>query len=219
MISQIVFDWNGTLLADSHVRHRLHCITLNKLGHAGLSFNEYQEKFFIPITDYYSSLGISAEKVKKHGRQATEEFHTSYEALAAKCRTRGGARDTIKKIHQQGIKTIILSNHTIEGINIQLKRLNMQDLFDTILANDNIHTSTVRGKKDMLSDYIKLHKLMPSELVIVGDTVEETHIGHDLGLHSVAITGGTHSKRRLVSANPSIVISNLYDLIRVLEKL
>lgn len=74
MISQIVFDWNGTLLADSHVRHRLHCITLNKLGHAGLSFNEYQEKFFIPITDYYSSLGISAEKVKNMAVRQLKSF-------------------------------------------------------------------------------------------------------------------------------------------------
>lgn len=220
MITHVVFDWNGTLLADAGLRYRLNNEkAIKRFGHPGLTRAEHQAMHSIPIHGFYERIGISKEMLAKHGDAAVTDFHEAYEILAAKCRTRRGTRDVIKSIHEKAGTAIILSNHTVVGINAQLERLKLSDLFDMVMANDNIHTATKKGKKDMLADYIKEKRLNPKNMVIVGDTEEETHIARALGMHSVAITGGTHSRKRLAAVKPDAIVTSLYGLIDVLEEL
>lgn len=220
MITHVVFDWNGTLLADADLRYRLNNEkAIKRFGHPGLTRAEHQALHSIPIHDFYNRIGVSKEMVEKHGQAAVADFHEAYEILAARCRTRRGTRDIIESIHKKGGTAIILSNHTVEGINAQLERLKLSHYFDIVMANDSIHTATKKGKKDMLADYIKRLSLDPKHMVIVGDTEEETHIARDLGIHSVAITGGTHSRKRLAAVHPDAIVTSLYGLIDILEEL
>lgn len=220
MITHVVFDWNGTLLADAHLRYQLNNdIVLKRLGHPGITRAEHQAIHRIPIHDFYRDIGISDDIITKHGKDGVADFHTAYEERAIKTRTRRGTREVIQSIHKHGGTAIILSNHTTHGILSQLERLRLGHAFDVVLANDDIHTSSKKGKKDMLADYIKKNNLDPKHAVIVGDTEEETHIARDLGMYSVAITGGTHSRKRLAAVKPDRIITSLYGLIEVLEEL
>src|SRR5690606_14622973 len=99
MITHVVFDWNGTLLADAHLRYRLNREVLNTFGHPGLSFAEYQAIHRIPVNPFYEELGISKEIIEQRGREANERFHDSYEKLVKQCRTRRGTREVLSALH------------------------------------------------------------------------------------------------------------------------
>jgi len=75
------------------------------------------------------------------------------------------------------------------------------------------------GKTARLETYLASSHVQPHEAFIIGDTGEEITIGKQLGLKTVAITGGMYSTKRLKAAKPDVLISSLHDLMDSLEDL
>ena len=219
MIKLVVFDWNGTLLADLAAVVEATNVVLSRYDVAPISVRQYQETHEIPLKHMHKKFGIDEKRYENNMLESNRAFHDFYEPRVAKARTRSGTRQTMEKLHSLGMERIILSNHTIEGVYLQLERLKLAHHFETILANDDIVTSHYTGKEHRLKDYLELHKISPAQTVIVGDTTEEIRIGHHLGLKTVAITGGYNTPQRLKAAGPDAIINKLYDLITVVKEL
>ncbi|MBU6389618.1 HAD hydrolase-like protein [Patescibacteria group bacterium] len=56
-----------------------------------------------------------------------------------------------------------------------------------------------------------------TEVLIVGDSMEEIEIAHSTGSVSVAITNGYYSTRRLKAVNPDYLIDNLIQLEDIID--
>lgn len=218
MIKLVVFDWNGTLFADTRiVLHAGNEAEVKPLGLEPLTLQEYQETYEMPLYRFYENLGVSREKFNEKADEMAAMFHPIYEPLAARARTRTGVRQTLKHFKAQGISSIILSNHTIGGIRPQLARLKLEHYFDAVLANDDVTTMHNTSKQHRLENYLATLATKPSDTLIIGDTVEEVLIGKELGLRTVSITGGNNSRRRLVAAGPDAVIHKVSELIELTE--
>jgi len=219
MIQLAVFDWNGTLLSDVEAMMRGVENELAVFNLPPISLSQYRETYDIPLTNFYAHYGITSADIKAKSAQMSTAFHSIYEPLAAHARTRAGTRHMLDYLHSKNIKRAILSNHTIEGIYMQLERLKLTHHFETVLANDNIAGAHLKGKLNNLKYYLKDSKFEPDEVIIVGDTIEEIEIGKHLSIKTVALTGGYNSTDRLKRANPDFIINRLDDLIEILEKL
>ena len=215
----MVFDWNGTLFADSKLRYRLNQDNVEALGRPKISFTEYQSIFRIPLADYYRDIGISEEQVALHAEKFSIEFHTKYDEATLHTRSRRGTRQLLEYCRQNEIECVILSNHHVPGIVKDLERLKLDSYFSTILANDSIHGALHTGKKQRIIDHLRDHKIQPDETVIIGDTDEEVVIGGALDLKTIAITGGTHSKKRLQAEHPDLLVDSLREIIPKMEGL
>ncbi len=218
MIKLVVFDWNGTLLADTRLVLRAGNATeLKFLGLEPISLATYQDTYEMPLYRFYENLGVSRETYDAHALEMAGLFHPFYEPLAARARTRSGTRQTLHHLQAKGITNVILSNHTVEGIEAQLVRLKLAAYFDAVLANGTVSTTRHTNKQDRLETYLAQHDIAPHETIIIGDTTEEAAIGKNLGLRTVCITGGNHSKRRLVAAEPHALIHKVSELIELTE--
>lgn len=218
MIKLVVFDWNGTLLADTRLVLRAGNATeLKYLGLEPISLAKYQESYEMPLYRFYENLGVSREIYDAHAAEMAGLFHPYYEPLAARARTRNGTRQTLQHLQGKGITSVILSNHTVDGITAQLERLRLTDYFEAVLANESVHLTRHINKQDRLEAYLTQHDIAPHETIIVGDTTEEAAIGKNLGLRTICITGGNHSRRRLVAAGPDAVIHKVSELIELTE--
>lgn len=216
-IKLVVFDWNGTLIADVQAMVDGVNAGFKALGYASISKKKYKEAFRMPIKESYISMGISRKDIETRHEEVANAFHDYYEERALKIRTRRGARQVLEYLKERKIKAAILSNHTKSGIASQLVRLKISKYFDAVLANDNRYASTFEGKQLRLLKYLSEGHYKPSECVIVGDTVEEIEIGKDLAITTVAITGGiTLSRLRL--SEPDHIIHNLRQLFDILKK-
>ena len=78
---------------------------------------------------------------------------------------------------------------------------------------------TGRSKKDKLKAFIKAHNFLPTETLIIGDTIEEIEIGKELGIITIAITQGNTSTPRLKTAKPDYLISDLKQVIDIIKKI
>lgn len=220
MIKLVVFDWNGTLFDDTKiVLEAVNASEVKVLGIPPLTLERYRDTYDAPLHRFYENLGISREIFDAKSAEIAAKFHPIYEPLAAHARTRPGTKKTLQKLQKQGISCVILSNHTVEGIYLQLSRLKLVDLFDAVLANGGTEEMHHTSKQHRLEVYLKENAITPAETIIVGDTVEEIRIGHNLGLRTISITGGNNSERRLRDAQPTAIIHTVTELIDQMEVL
>jgi phosphoglycolate phosphatase-like HAD superfamily hydrolase len=209
-IKLVVFDWNGTLLNDTKaVLQAANEIEMPAYGIAPLTLRRLREVHEVPLAKAYERLGVPEETYREKSQLIARAFYARYAELTTGARTRKYARTLIRQLQDQDIAIILLSNHHLEDIHRQLHRLRLETYFTDILANDVIGTAHHTGKQHRLEAYLQDKRYPPSQVVIIGDTPEETHIAHALGIQSVALSGGICSRSRLTAARPDHIISSL----------
>lgn len=221
MIKLVAFDWNGTLIADSALASAGDNYALKPYIKRPVTLEDLQQHFTVPVIDYLAALGVKKNVYSNHYKDINDSFNEYYEARVDRCRTRAGVKAALRYCRDQKIETIIYSNHITNYINKQLKRLGIEKYFSAVLArgdNDHSHMHT-RGKQKKLYDYVKKHKLKPRQVISVGDTEEEIQVGKNAGYHTVAITGGFNTAKRLKKQDPDFLIHNMIELKKIIWKL
>lgn len=220
MIKAVVFDFNGTLLADTNACWETDNRVLKTFGGSQVSLKTYRDTIVIPAIDFYSIHGCNKVELTKNSESLGSVFHEFYEKRAANLRSRKNARTALRWLQESKIESVILSNHTISGINFQLERLGLKEYVAAILANSALDSSMKgRNKQEKLEEYAKSSGLEKRGIIIVGDTCEEIEIGRSMGLTTVAITGGYYSAARLKKGGPDFMIGNLGELIKIVGKI
>ncbi len=215
-----IFDWNGTLIADT----RLAWIASNKClefyGVKPITFKRQLETFDFPIIHYYKRNGCSVDKVLETKTEANEIFQNSYDALAANARTRKGARYLLEYLKENNITCIVLSNYITDKIDHHLERLKIKHYFAHVSGNncDGTTILSTTNKLERLSDFMVKRGYKPDNAFIIGDSKEEPDIGRHLGITSIGITGGCINKRRLIAASPDHLIHKLSDTTTILKE-
>lgn len=216
----MAFDWNGTIFADTHAIFESDNQVFKLLNLKPISFQTFQKHFDVPVKNFYMALGVSEKELDEKLSQIANIFHQNYERKAAKLRSRKGAKEVLQWLLQNNIESIIFSNHIVEPIKKQLKRLNLEKYFTEVIANSHLESALKsRGKGERLRIYIKKKKILPKEVVIIGDNLEEIDIGKKLGVKTVAITEGNCSTLRLKNAKPDYLIDNLKEVIKIIDKI
>lgn len=219
MIKLVVFDWNGVLIADAGICAKSVSHVLESLGRKPISIGTFRKVFSLPASNIYRAQGFTEEEITKYANIIQERFHADYEPRAAKVRTRMGARALLEFLSKRNIESIILSGHSNEGVQSQLRRLGLEKFFSHVFANDIYGAMRGRNKLEKLEKFLSQKSFNRDEVLIIGDSTEETEAGKHLGIHTVAITGGYVSARRLKEHKPDYVIHNLNQLIGIIEKL
>ena len=219
MIKLVVFDWNGVLIADAQAN----ADTVNKiLAHYGrrpINLKVFREIFQIPSRHIYLSQGFSEKEVAREWKHIQEMLHDNYEPRITHVRTRHGARQLLQWLASRHSESVIVSNHTVEGICAQLERLDLTRYFSKVLANDRYQAMKGQNKLEKLEKFLRGRRFTKGEVVIIGDSAEEIEVGKHLCIHTVGITGGYVSTSRLRKAKPDYLITNLTQMPGVIKKL
>lgn len=221
MIKLVAFDWNGTLLADGAASVRANNMYFHKFGLKPLTLRRYQETFDIPVVNYWTNVGLPKEVFLPRMQEIEDHYHLHYEKFVNKCRSRAGVQPALLWLKKNHIQSIVYSNHIIPQIKRHFPRLGFEGLLSHVIARtpgDVSHHHT-RGKGPKLRDYVRSKLLNPHEVVSVGDTEEEIEIGKHLGYHTVALTGGWNTTKRLRKHRPDFLIHNMTELITIVKKL
>lgn len=206
-----IFDWNGTLIADTKMAWIASNACLEFYGVSPISLKKQRETFDFPIIHYYKRNGCDIGRVLETREEANEIFQGLYEKLAANVRTRRGARELLEWLHARNVTCIILSNYLTRKIEPQLDRLGIHRFFSYVSAN-NCNGTTIlsaTNKLERLSEFMVKRGYSPDNAFIIGDSMEEPDIGRKLGITSIGITGGCISESRLRKARPDHTINAL----------
>lgn len=215
----LIFDWNCTLLDDFHALHGCMNIILKKAGRGPVTADYFRAHYDVPFENLYRNLGFGAEEIEHMMIMDRDIFHNHYEPMADRADLRAGALEVLGHAKKQGVAALILSNHIVDPIKTQLKRLDITHLIAEVLAyadRDTQFRHMTKGEK--LHRFMKERGMAPASTLIVGDSVEEIEIAHEQGLVGVAITGGCVSEDRLAAAKPHHIIHSLHELQDILRE-
>lgn len=189
-------------------------------GAEPITLEQYRETFTFPILHFYKKNGLSVDQVLAKKDEANVIFQAAYERLAARARTRKGARDLLQWIKDTGMSCIILSNYRTEKIKQHLKRLKIEHYFSHVSAFGCEGATIVEtvNKKERLAEFMVKRGYKPQDVVIVGDSTEEPEIGRALGLKSIGITEGYITNARLRAAEPDYIVESLSEIQSLLQR-
>ncbi|MBU1031667.1 HAD hydrolase-like protein [Patescibacteria group bacterium] len=217
MIKLVAFDWNGTIFADTYAVYQSNNENFKLLKIKPPSFSDFQKYYDFPVKKFYTAMGVSSEDFDKNTKRTASSFLKNYESRINKIRTRAYAKEALKWLLENNIRSVIFSNHVIDSIKKHLKRLKIEQYFADLIGNTAADLPLQgRTKKDRLKAYMEKHRFLPSETMIIGDTTEEIEIGKELKVISIAITHGNVSTARLKSAKPDYLISSLKEVIGII---
>lgn len=219
MRPSLVFDWNGTLLDDADALLQTTNTILSCFGRRTIDIQTFREQCDVPLSVLYRNLGMSEREVEAVDSDGSAFFHDTYEPLASKAGLRDGARRILEIARQQAVPIIIVSNHIVEPLRSQLRRLEIDGCVTDVLAFESRATQyKSMSKGERLRLYMQRHNLSPDSTFIIGDMPVETNIARNLGLISISITGGFVSESRLQSAMPDHIIDDHHELLPILQK-
>ena len=217
-IDLVVWDWNGTLLADTQACIDAGNQLIEHFGGTPMERKRYVQEFDFPVIDFLCAQGCDREEFLKP--ESAKVFHHYYEPRAAKCRTRRGTRETLYQLKDRSIDSVILSNHLTHAIMGQLKRLHLTDYFNEVLGNHDCGTvAKGKNKVERIVGYLSRNSNSPSNTVIVGDSPEDIEVGKELGMTTVGILDGYFYNPRLKATNPDYLISNVSQVLGIIDEL
>lgn len=125
------------------------------------------------------------------------------------------ATETLKKLHEMGIRTAVASNKPDVVSQKLLDRLGVKDLFDFIAGESSRFPR--KPAPDVLRHIMEQAGTTPEQTVVVGDSWVDIEFAHSAGVAVVAVTHGQTSFEKLITLKPDAIIHCLKELPELFE--
>ncbi|MCK9921567.1 HAD hydrolase-like protein [Frankia sp. AgPm24] len=197
----VLFDWNGTIVADAARARAATNTVLTGHGLAAISAEEFSREFRLPLGAMFTALGVPAVEV------ASAEREWNHVMAATTSPARAGAGPLLETLRARGARVGVVSAAAAETVWLDLKHLHLDDLLHTVDAGavDKIATLVSRRGERVRAVY-------------VGDTEYDMVCAVAASYTAIGVSGGYCQPERLFAAGAEIVIDQLGELIPLLEK-
>jgi len=191
-IRHIIWDWNGTLLDDSHACVAALNRMLRRRDMKEIDQQQYRDIFDFPVRSYYRRLGFDFGK--EDWDENAREFHTYYFEAADGSALRPDVVDVLTHLREQGLPMSILSAAETSMLESMLSEYGVLEFFSRIygLEDPYAHTKIERGHA-LMDDL----QLPPEEVLLVGDTTHDYEVARAIGCRCILLAGGHQSEDRL----------------------
>lgn len=215
-----IFDWNGTLLFDTEANHKGFNETLKFFGVPETTHQQYRDTMDFPLVHVYTRNGVHPDTYLEKFQDATDIFFNTYRPLAKSCPLRDGTVELLEFLADQGFDLMVLSNQNDMDLHDQIAERHITHHFKIISGNqeNSVLGYTKTNKLERLQKILAENEYDLSESYIIGDSLEEPAIAHDLGLKCFSVTWGCFSRHRLEKNPAGPVIDNLAEVIEILQK-
>jgi phosphoglycolate phosphatase len=205
----VIWAWNGTLLNDVALGHRMLNYLQNVKGIAPSSFEDYRAMFTFPITDFYKKAGLF-ENMESFQKLA-DIYIKEYERQVGDCFLQDGAEEVLDGLEKNKITSSILTASLESMARSQIKHYGIDKYFIAVTGKDDYYAS---GKCELVLTHLSKIEYSPQEIVFVGDTLHDAEIAHEIECDCILVQNGHQEIERLSRKDINIA----KDLREVYEK-
>ena len=204
MIRNVILDWSGTLADDLTSVLRATNAIFREFGRKELTRDEFRHHFRLPFSGFYAEFLPEASEA---GLEALYErfFH----GLQDEIELLPGALDFLKFCRKTGRRTFLLSTIKASHFEIQAGRLGVRDYFEHAYVE-------IMDKREKILKILKIHHLNPEETMFVGDMVHDIETARHGGVLDVAVLTGFDPLHKLMPANPTVIVRDIFSLQKLL---
>lgn len=195
----IIFDFDG-VLADSF--DTFYSLIRDAMGHIGLKLTEVQYRNFF-IGNVHQGF---RDFIKDRDRYSIfSEFRMVNYDKYYNAKLFPGTIEFLKKI-RKGYSLTIASSGRVSNITNLLRKNNVDDLFDPILAD------SAYSKEAMIKKILAKFNRKPEKVIMISDTVGDIRVAKKIGLTTIAVSWGFHSAQILRLEKPDFLANSFKTL-------
>ncbi len=199
---QIIWDWNGTLLADVEHNVRTMNVLLESASLQPITVEHHREHFQFPVIEYYRKLGFDTSP--DVFQTLCDDFSTRYYDGMRQCELVADVREVLESLSALGKTQCVLSASRQEDLVDALGHFGLSDIFQYVFGiEDNMATSKPERGRDMLT----LSKISLDDTVLIGDTDHDLEVGKALGIDVILVDHGHQSFERLSAKHDRVIRS------------
>ena len=202
MVDHVVWDWNGTLLADVHAVVDASAAGLAAVGvDEHLDLERYRSTFRRPLRHFYADL-IGREVGDAEWAHLNAEFGAHYRGAEPALPLADGAMDALERFAAAGLGQSVLSMLAHDQLHATLERRGLHDWFARV---DGDHHHDGRSKAAALAEHLDVLGLDPAGVVLVGDTLDDAAAAAAVGCACVLVAEhSTHHAADLRTVAPVV---------------
>lgn len=204
----IIFDWSGVISDDRYPVYLSNMELLKVRAIKTLTFIAWLEASQLNAIELVYSQGGTGDPDEIH-----KEYKETLDVIIKKGDTPKiytGVRKALKLLKNEGFLLAVGSSHPEENLKEDIKNYGLEDYFSYICGN-------LRDKVVGIKEICKKLNISPESTLYIGDTVFDIKAAKGAGAKSAAITYGYHSRKRLESEKPDLVLRKLSDLLLLLD--
>jgi len=207
----ILWDWNGTLLNDAEICLEGINILLQERNIPILDMTRYREIFTFPVRDYYHAAGFDFER--EPFEITGEEFIVQYKRLLPRAGLFADAEDTLQHFREKGFRQYIVSAMEQKALEKSIAERGITGFFDRIygIENNLAHSKIHRAEELIESEGINV-----SKSIMIGDTLHDGEVAHELGVDIIFISRGHQNAERL-NQNGNRLLPDLTSLVKFMN--
>ena len=202
VVDHVVWDWNGTLLADVHAVVDATAASLAVMGVApGIDLAQYRSTFRRPLREFYCDL-VGRPVDDAEWARANAAFGSHYLGVEPALPLADGATDALERFADVGLGQSVLSMLAHDELHATLGRRGLHDWFARV---DGDHHHDGRSKADALAVHLDALGLDPARVVLVGDTLDDALATAAVGSACVLVAEhSTHHESDLRTVAPAV---------------
>lgn len=208
----MIFDIDGTIVDAYGAIYKSLKYALRKLGYERMpSFLRSKRAVGFGVDNFMAAFVKDDDldaAVALYDRHHTKSILT--DARVIPC-----AKEILSKLHKKGYKLAVCSNRPKKFSVILLDKLGLTKYFDMV--------ECAKNKKELKPSPYLIKKIMrrlnvkKSETLYVGDMDVDILAGRNAGVRTIAILGGSSSRKDLEKAKPFKTMPNLCGLLKLRE--
>jgi phosphoglycolate phosphatase len=194
----VIFNFDGVVVDSTQLS-----FTLNKQMMPDLTYQEWQSWF---EGNVYRSM-----RIEYQNDVSQDAFFVLFNERLHHLPPVDGIPEVIAQLEREYTLHIVSSGMET-AIEAYLNKHNLGDHFTDILGRET-HTRKV----DKFHLVLKKHNIDPHETLIVTDTIGDIKEAHEVGVRSLGVTWGAHSREQLEQAKPHGIVSKPSEIIEGIQ--
>ena len=193
----IIWDWNGTLLDDLWLCIESINFVLESRGMSKVDKESYKSIFTFPVINYYEHLGFDFSKEKF----PIPGFLNYYRNYFKKCNLHQYVHEVLKKNKDNRLTQSILSAGKQDSIMDWVAQHKIDHYFNAIVGIEN---DAADGKTDAGLNWLSRVDIPKKEILLIGDTIHDSDVAEQMGVHCVLVDIGHVSRQRLIKTGRDV---------------
>lgn len=215
MFSLVIFDYSGVLVNDLRVSWQAISRIVEYYGKEPDNLEQFRRTIKHPYVEYFTGKGLTEEQAS--GIKIVELYIDYYERHIDEVEVFPDVIETLSELSKMKLKLAILSQVPRKLIYEVLGRHGLIDYFDPIFGFGDY--KELKPRAGSVNAVLKKLKTSPRNAIYIGDMREDIIASKNAGVLPVAIfrgeEAGYHPRSYLEGENPTLIISNLKELLKV----
>ncbi len=191
----VFWDWNGTLLDDTHACVAALNSMLTKRGLATVTYDFFREYFSFPARDFYRRIGMDVPDSEWDA--LAFEYHEEYSRQPAELNSE--AITALERVKAAGFEQSIISALRQDKLDCDVAKYGLGRYFAKVYGSDNLDGGSKLDRARELYEAVGRPRA-----VLIGDALHDLEVADALGIDCVLVSVGGHSFERLAAVCPTV---------------